>query len=293
MKAAFVSIVGRPSSGKSTLLNRICDKKVAIVSPVPQTTRNKVRGIYNSPDGASQLVFIDTPGYHESEKSFNKHLIKVVLSTMDECDLVLSLTDASRKIGAEDEALLSLVKRSGKPVIAAINKIDAGKNFEDEAMERISAVLPKAKVFRISALKGDGVSELLLGLSEASPEGERMYPEEFYTDQPPDFRIAEIIREKAMNNTREEVPHSIYVEIEDLEMIEEGNVLWARGFIYVERESQKGILVGKNGDMIRRILSEAQADLDPLFPYEIELDIRVKVKPNWRNDEKLVRKMLE
>ncbi len=293
MKSAFVSIVGRPSSGKSTLLNRICDNKVAIVSPVPQTTRNKVRGIYNSPESDCQLVFIDTPGYHESEKSFNKRLVQVVLSTMEECDLVLSITDVSRKIGAEDRALLALVKKSAKPAISALNKIDVRRNYMDDALAILGETLPGVPAFPISAIKGDGVNDLILGLKGLAPEGERMYPEEFYTDQLPGFRIAEIVREKAMLNTREEVPHSLYVDIEDLEMIEDGNVLWARGFIYVERESQKGILVGKNGDLIKKILREAKADLDPLFPYEIELDIRVKVKPNWRNDEKLVRRMLE
>jgi GTPase len=295
MKSAFVAIVGRPSSGKSTLLNRICGNKVAIVSAVPQTTRNKIRGIFNSEGHTCQLVFIDTPGYHMSDKSFNKQLASVVLSAIDECDMVLYISDVTRQIGDEERAVLDIVSHCGKPTAVALNKIDARKNMADQIESVILAAMPGANMYRISALKGDGVDGLLAKLEELAPVGDMMYPEEFYSDQPPDFRIAEIIREKAINNTREEVPHSLYVEIEDMEMMGEGEdqAVWVRGFIYVERESQKGILVGKNGDLIKKILREAQEDIDPLFPYRIDLDIRVKVKPHWKNDEKLVRRILD
>jgi GTP-binding protein Era len=293
MKSAFVAIVGRPSCGKSTFLNHVCGNKVSIVSPVPQTTRNKVRGIYNAPKGRSQLVFIDTPGFHSSDKRFNQHLKNVVLSSLEETELTLYIIDSTRKIGEEEKAIFDLIAKSKKPTVIGVNKTDIHGNVKDSILAEIGGLFEKENIFEISAKSGQGIPDLLSRLETLAPEGDQMYPEEFYTDQSPDFRIAEIIREKAMNHTREEVPHSIYVEIEDMEIIEEGRVLWVRGFIYVERESQKGILVGKNGGMIKTILDEARTDLDSLFPYEIMLDIRVKVKPGWRNDDKLVERMLE
>lgn len=290
MKAAFVGLVGRPSSGKSTLINRICGHKVSIISPVPQTTRNRVRGIYSCEQG--QLVFVDTPGFHLSEKKINLHLKELATSTLSEVEIVLYLIDVSRAPGDEERALIELLRGFEDKVIVALNKIDAGAGHVAEAREEVREAMNHPPVQAISALTGQGVEELLGLIWERAPEGQRMYPEEYYTDQSPEFRIAEIIREKAILQTRQEVPHSLFVDISDMEMKEGGGYLWVRGFIYVERESQKGIVVGKGGEKIKAIVRSAEQECNQLFPYRVKLDIRVKTRPKWRKDEGLLKKLI-
>jgi len=288
MKAAFVGLVGRPSAGKSTLLNRICGHKISIISPVPQTTRNRVRGICNSPVG--QLVFIDTPGFHLSERKMNLHLTELVSRTLKEAELVLYLVDCTRPPGDEERALIALLAPHAGTTVVGLNKTDHAAAKIDEA--RRALPFPPQRVFPISALTGAGVPELLAELWTLAPEGERMYPEDYYTDQGPEFRIAEIIREKAIQQTREEVPHALYVEISDLEMREQEGLIWARGFIFTERESQKGILVGKAGERIRSIVRAAEEELEGLFPYPVQLDLRVKTAPKWRSNDRLLRRLI-
>jgi len=289
MKAAFVGIVGRPSSGKSTLLNQMCGNKVSIVSPVPQTTRNSVRGIYNGDQG--QLVFVDTPGFHLSDKKFNLHLRNLVLKTVAEADLVLYLVDVSRAPGDEERALRERLAEHRPKLVAGLNKVDFQPNYLQSIQAEIRSWWEAPRLYPLSALNGEGVPALLEELFRLAPEGERLYPEEYYTDQSPEFRIKEIIREKAILQTYGEVPHALFVGLEDLEMKGE-DLLWVRGFLYVERESQKGILVGRNGDRIRGIVLAAQEELDRIFPYRVQLDIRVKVKPKWRSDSKLLEKLI-
>ncbi|MCX7028803.1 MAG: GTPase Era [Spirochaetes bacterium] len=236
MKCALVGIVGRPSAGKSTLMNRLCGAKVSIVSPVPQTTRNRVRGILNRPVG--QLVFMDTPGFHLSEKKFNRYLTDLVSVTLRDSDIVLYLVDGTRAFGDEERALLEKLRSSARPCIIAINKSDRKGPFWKEIRSSVAEALPGVPVHEVSALEGEGVEGLASALLAMSPEGDQLYPEEFYTDQDPPFRIAEIIREKAIAHTRAELPHAIYVRLEDLEMSEDGDRLDVRGFILVERESQ-------------------------------------------------------
>ncbi len=207
MKSAFVSIIGRPSSGKSTLLNRICGHKVSIVSPVPQTTRNAVRGILTEDRG--QLVFIDTPGFHTSEKKLNRHMTDLIVRSFDGVDLILYLVDATRASGAEEEALRRLVSGHTERLICGINKCDQG-SFVREHARLLEKLVPTDRIVTLSALTGDGVSGLIDRLFEVSPEGEPSYPEEFYTDQDPEFRVAEIIREEAIARVRQEVPHALY-----------------------------------------------------------------------------------
>ena len=288
MKSAFVLLIGRPSSGKSTLLNRICGNKVSIVSPVPQTTRNKIRGILTRTEG--QLVFIDTPGFHQSERKFNLYMKELVITTLKEVDMVLYLIDLTRPVGDEERALISLLRSFQGQVIVALNKADQKQTYEKDITENLRRLDFDKPREKISGLNGQGVEALLSRLFGLAPEGEAFYPEEFYTDQDPEFRIAEIIREKAILQTRQEVPHSIFVEIADTEFHKEA--LWVRAFIHVERDSQKGILVGKGGSKIKKIRIEAEQELGEIFPYSVKLDLRVKVSPRWRRKDYLLKKLL-
>lgn len=290
MKAAVVAIVGRPSSGKSTLVNALCGAKVSIVSPVPQTTRNRVRGILTT--DAGQIVFIDTPGFHLSEKKLNRYMTNLVSSTLEEVDIALYVVDGTRPFGDEERAVLEALRRAGRPVVACLNKADAAGTAWASVRTEISRALPDVLLLEISARSGTGLEALRERLFALSPEGEQMYPPDYYTDQTPDFRVSEIVREKAMLQTREEVPHSLYVRMEDLEMRDEGATLWARGFICVERESQKGILVGKAGERIRTIVREAERELSEIFPYAVKLDLRVRVDHEWRKRDPLLKKMI-
>jgi GTP-binding protein Era len=286
---AAVAVIGRPSAGKSTLVNAMAGGKVSIVSPVPQTTRNKVRAIVTRERG--QLLLIDTPGLHGSQRKLNLHLRGVVTSSLDEVEMVLYVVDVSRVPGEEERDALALVASFDGPALVALNKIDIEPNhrrtFEAMIGER------GLEGFAISALEGRGVDTLLDRMFELAPEGEPAYPEDFYTDQEVEFRISEIIREKAILETRQEVPHALYVEIADIERKgEETGALWVRAFVCVERESQKGILIGRGASRIRKIRLDAESELATLFPYPVELDLRVRVRPRWRRQDTLLRRLI-
>ncbi len=290
LKSAAVAVAGRPSAGKSTLVNRLCGWKVSIVSPVPQTTRNQVRGILTTVRG--QLLFLDTPGYHLSRKKLNLYMTDLVSRTIDEADLVLYVMDGTREFGPEEQALLDTVRKAAKPTVVCLNKLDRAGPHWAEAKRRAGEALPVAAMVEASAATGQGTGELVERLFDASPTGDLMYPPEYATDQPPDFRIAEIVREKAIAHARQEVPHALYVRVEELEMRDEGSTLWARGFIFVERESQTGILVGKEGAVIRAIVQESEAELREIFPWDVRLDIRVRVDKDWRKRDPLLKNLI-
>jgi GTP-binding protein Era len=293
-KAAFVAVVGRPSAGKSTLVNSLCGAKVAIVSPVPQTTRNAIRGIVNREEG--QLVFVDTPGQHISDKKLNKKLMDVAGRVVGESELVLYVLDASRKPGAEEAAIAEKLRGSSGRMIAAINKIDSPAADVDAVREFLRQQLPdldEGRYCSISALKNEGTDTVLHRLFDLAETGDAFYPEEYYTDQDLHFRIAEIIREKAINRLRQELPHSLYVEVADAELREGDTKLWVRAFIIVERESQKGMVVGKGGAMIKAIREAAQKDLKKIFDWKIELDLRVKAAHDWRHNDATLHKLID
>jgi len=308
-KSAFVALAGRPSVGKSTLVNLLCSQKVAIVSAVPQTTRNAIRGILTSPKG--QLVFVDTPGRHVSEKKFNKKLMEVADRALDDSELVLYVLDASRSPGPEEEAVAARLRSFGDKTVAAINKTDAKGADPEKILSFLDDYLPElgpSRRFQISCHKKEGIDPLLDCLFEMAPEGELHYPEEYYTDQEVSFRISEIIRGKAMDRLREELPHSIYVEVADLEFREVPFVapdarskegvsgkkrLWVRAFIVTERESQKGIIVGKGGEMIKAIGQAARKELNSIFDWKVDLDLRVKTGRDWRHNDKILRKLTD
>ena len=302
-KSAFVAVVGRPSVGKSTLVNRLCGRKVAIVSPVPQTTRNAIRGIHNGEQG--QLVFVDTPGRHRSGKKINKKLSSVSARSMEEADLILYVLDASRPPGQEEEDIAAdLAPFTGKTV-AAINKIDLEGVDLDAVKRFLREHFPPGEGRRdveISALKKRGLDELLALLFSLAPPGEPFYPADFYTDQDVSFRIAEIIREKAIAGLRDELPHSIYVDVADLEFRDPGPAaegstpqkrLWVRAFIVTERESQKGMVVGKGGSRIKVIRVAAQKDLNAIFDWKVDLDLRVKTAKDWRHNDALLKRLID
>lgn len=293
-KSAVVAIIGRPSAGKSTFLNTASGEKVSIVSPVPQTTRNAVRGIVNTSLG--QLVFVDTPGYHESEKKLNLRLKATASDQLENADAVLYVIDATREAGREEQLIASLVAPHTKKLVAAVNKTDLGAAKPAAAREFIAQTLPDLapyRIFDISAEKDTNIDDVLRALYDIAPEGEPLYPEEFYTDQEVDFRIAEIIREQAINRLYDEIPHAIYVDIADMEWRRNGKELWVRAFLCVERESQKGMVIGKGASMIKTIRLEAVRQLKEIFPYRIDLDLQVKVNKNWRQKDPVLNRILK
>jgi GTP-binding protein Era len=277
-------------------MNTLCGHKVSIISNVPQTTRNRVRGIVNRPEG--QIVFVDTPGFHESQKKFNQHMRGLIEEAIRDVEIVLYVVDASRRIGEEERALAQAIARHAVhvPTLVAINKSDLAKDAELETTSAwVREILPDAEQVQTCATKGEGTEEIIRALIALAPEGDPVYPNDIYTDQPPEFRISELIREKAINATGQEVPHSIYVDIADMEVRDpeaDLPLLWIRAFVLVERESQKGILVGKGGNKIKSIRIGAQKEIAELFPYRIHLDLRVKVDPKWRRKEGLLKRLV-
>ena len=294
-KAAFVVLIGRPSVGKSSLVNLLCGEKVVIVSAVPQTTRNAVRGIHTELKG--QLVFVDTPGRHVSEKKLNKKLLEVADRALDDSELILYVLDASRSPGPEEEAIAARLRGFQDRTVVAVNKTDVpGADPETilAFLERNLPELPSSRCFLISCHKKEGTGPLLECLYDLAPEGDLPYPGDYYTDQEMDFRISEIIREKAMHRLRDELPHSIYVEVADVEFRDsapEEKRLWVRAFIICERESQKGMIVGRGGEMIKAIGQAARKELNSIFEWKVDLDLRVKTGRDWRHDDRIIKKI--
>jgi len=287
-RVGFVSIIGRPSSGKSTLINYIYGYKVSIVSKHPQTTRFLIRGIYNSDD--SQIIFIDSPGYHHFNSNLNKGLSNLAIRNLNDGDLILYLVDITRDFGEEEIDIIEKLKESGKKdkIIITFNKIDEPE-IKKETKEEILKRLGNLPYVEISAKFGKNVDKLLSLIKERLPEGEMFYPEDYVTDQPIPFRIGEVVREKIFNNTRDEVPHSTYVEVKDLKVYD--NHIIANAIINVETDSQKGILIGNKGSMIKKIGEQARKDLEDIFERKVSLFLSVKVDKNWRKNNDLLKKM--
>ncbi|MCR5289002.1 MAG: GTPase Era [Treponema sp.] len=293
-KTAIVTIIGRPSAGKSTFLNTASGEPVSIVSPMPQTTRNAIRGIVNTSLG--QLVFIDTPGYHESDKKLNLKLRSITEEQLNDAECVLYIIDSTRDVGSEEELTAAIVAPHAAKTVIAINKTDMADAKPQRCMAFISQHLPNVsndRIFTISAKNDTGINEVLKALYDLAPEAPHLYSEEFYTDQDVGFRISEVIRGQAINRFDQEIPHAIYVNIADMEMKKDGKLLWVRAFICVERESQKGIVIGKGASMIKTIRIESLKALRKIFPYKIDLDLQVKVDKNWRQKDTVLTKLLQ
>lgn len=292
-KTALVTIIGRPSSGKSTFLNTASGEKVSIVSAVPQTTRNAIKGIVNTSLG--QLVFVDTPGYHDSNKKMNLRMRNIVADQLENADSILYVVDSTRKCGDEEKLITALLKGHEKKTVVALNKIDEQGSDVNEPREFLADQLPELdqnNIINISAKNDEGVDDVLRALYSMAPVAPHLYPEEFYTDQEVDFRIAEVIREQAINRLEQEIPHCLYVQIADLEM-RTPSKMWCRAFLCVEKESQKGIVIGKGASMIKEIRIGAIKQLRKIFDYRIDLDLQVKVDKNWRQNDIRLDKLLK
>jgi GTP-binding protein Era len=282
-RSGFVAIIGRPNVGKSTLMNQIIGQKVAIMSDKPQTTRNKIHGVYTTDE--AQIVFLDTPGIHKPTSKLGDYMMKAAHGTLGEVDAILFLIDVVEGLGGGDRYIISQLKGIDTPVILVMNKID---QVEPEALLPIIAqykdLYEFAEIVPISAIQGNNVTTLLEQIIKYLPEGPQYYPADQVTDHPEQFVCAELIREKILHLTREEVPHSIAVQIEDMR-VQDNGVVYIGAVIFVERESQKGIIIGKKGALLKEVGQLARRDIEALLGSKTFLELWVKVKKDWRNQE--------
>ncbi|MBA2938133.1 GTPase Era [Paenibacillus sp. CGMCC 1.16610] len=286
-KSGFVAIIGRPNVGKSTLMNQIIGQKIAIMSDKPQTTRNKIHGVYTSGNG--QIVFLDTPGIHKPTSKLGDYMSKVAHGTLGEVDAVLFLVDVVDGIGGGDRYIIEQLKHVETPVILVLNKIDL---VQPEALLAIITQYKDlynfAEIVPVSALKGNNVTTLLEQIIKYLPEGPQYYPADQITDHPEQFVCAELVREKILHLTREEIPHSIAVQIEDMR-VESNGVVHISAVIFVERDSQKGIVIGKQGSLLKEIGRQARRDIETLLGSKTFLELWVKVKKDWRNQDRVLK----
>ena len=284
MKTGFISLIGRPNAGKSTLINQILDRKIAITSSKPQTTRTRITGIFTTSD--AQMVFIDTPGIHKPKDRLNQYMVEAARSTIYEGDVLFYVVDASVPFGPGEQFILDCLKDIDVPVFLLLNKIDCMTS--EEIMRTIVKWQTRrefAEIFPLSAERGDNVDRLLETVKGYLIEGPNFYPEDAVTDQPERIVMSELIREKILRLTEEEVPHSVAVVIEHMERDESDDKLIVHAAIYTERQSQKAIIIGKQGQMIKRIGTAARRDIEELLGEKIYLKLWVRVKENWRNRE--------
>ncbi len=284
-RAGFASLVGRPNSGKSTLLNRMIGTKVAIVSDKPQTTRNRIVAVKNVPEG--QIVFVDTPGIHRPLHRLNVRMVDAAVETLREVDVVTLVFDASTRPGRGDAYVSTLLTNVKAPVVLVLNKIDlVAKAKLLPLMETARHWHDFAAIVPVSARTGDGVDRLEHVIVENLPESEPIYPVDFLTDQAERTLVAEIVREKLLRNTHHELPFSTAVGVDEFDETNRDRLLRIFCTIYVELESQKPIVIGRGGDMIKRIGTEARMELESFFDTKVFLDLRVKVDPDWRNNDR-------
>ena len=283
-KSGFISIIGRPNVGKSTFLNRVIGQKIAIMSDKPQTTRNKVQGVLTLDE--SQMIFIDTPGIHKPKHKLGDFMLKVAKNTLREVDVIIFMVNATEPRGKGDEFIIDLLENNTTPVFLVINKID--QVHPDELISIIESYKDKynfAEIVPISALQGNNVERLLETIQNYLPEGPQYYPADQVTDHPERFIISELIREKVLHLTREEIPHSIAVVIDKIKKEEdtEKDMIRVMATIIVERDSQKGIVIGKRGSLLKEVGTKARHDIEMLLGTKVFLELWVKVQKDWRN----------
>jgi len=287
-KSGFVAIVGRPNAGKSTLVNTLVGRKVAIVSPRPQTTRNRIQGILNRDD--AQIVLIDTPGIHKPDSVLSRQMMDEAEHALDGIDVLSLIVDASVEFGAGDRFSIEWAGRFKGPVFLLLNKVDAvSKPQLLPLIDRYRKLSDFAEIFPISARTGEGCLDLVKAWLARLPEALPYFPADQFTDQPERFLAAELVREKAILATREEVPHAIAVLTDSFD--ETGDLIKIRATIYVERDGQKGILIGKGGEMIKRIGTLARKEIESILGARVFLELFVKVQPNWRQNAAIVRQL--
>ena len=283
-KSGFVALIGRPNVGKSTLMNHIIGQKIAITSNKPQTTRNKIQTVYT--DERGQIIFLDTPGIHKAKNKLGEYMVNVAERTLKDVDVILWLVEASDYIGAGEQHILEVLSEIKKPVILAINMMDALKN-QDEVlliMEKFSKLRDFTEIVPVSALKGVNTGELLKVLYQYLPEGPLYYDEDTVTDQPMRQIAAELIREKALRLLKDEIPHGIAVEIDKMST-RKGGLTDIEATIVCERDSHKGIVIGKGGAMLKRIGTAARKDIEDMMEGQVNLKLWVKVRKEWRDSD--------
>jgi len=294
-RSGYVSIIGRPNVGKSTLLNFLVGRKIAIITEKPQTTRNRILGVKTLPD--AQIIFLDTPGIHKPPKLMNKMMVKAAFAALADVDVVVFITEVAKKIHPEDLFILKSLRRLKSPILLAINKIDLlahrpGVNI-DELIERYQSLLDFVETFQISALHGTNVDVLLEAVVKLLPEGPMYFPAETLTDQPEQFVVAEIIREKAMMLTHQEIPYSTGVIVDSIEEVGQGckKHLRVTATIFVERPTQKMIIIGKDGQMLKKIGTLARQEVEAMLNCRVFLQLWVKVKEKWTEDRAMLKRM--
>lgn len=286
-KSGFIAIIGRSNVGKSTLMNEIIGDKVAIVSDRPQTTRNQIKGIFTTKD--YQMVFLDTPGLHLPKTKLGKFMVKAATDSLDEVDAVLVVIDASEYIGAGDMSAIDKLENIKTPAILVLNKIDKIEKVDLLAIiDRFKDNSNIKNIIPISALKGDGIEELVDVLQKYLPEGPQFFPDDMVTDRPEMFIVREIIREKTLRNIKEEIPHGVGIEILKIEQVRD-NLMEIHANIVCEKQSHKPIIIGKQGKMIKRLGTHAREDIEKLFACKVNLQLWVRVKPLWRDNMSLMR----
>ncbi|KKK35489.1 GTPase Era [Salinicoccus sediminis] len=288
-KSGFVSIIGRPNVGKSTFMNKVLGQKIAIMSDKPQTTRNKIQGVYTTDD--SQMIFIDTPGIHKPKHQLGEHMMKVARNTLRETEVILFLVNVSEELGRGDEFIIDMLQNTKTPIVLVMNKIDLV--HPDKLIQQIEVYKDKLEfsdIVPISALQGNNIEKLLEVIEGYLPEGPMYYPADRVTDHPEHFIVSELIREKALHLTSQEIPHAIGVEIDRMKADEKGTV-HVSATIYVERNSQKGMVIGKNGKMLKEIGKLARADIENLLGSKVFLEVWVKVQKDWRNKTQFIRSL--
>ncbi len=281
-KSGFVSLVGRPNAGKSTLLNSLVGQKVAIVADKPQTTRTSIQGVTTTDD--AQVVFLDTPGIHKADSPLNKRLMDTVRAALEERDLLLFVVDAAANFGDEDRRALDMVRKLGTPVLLVLNKVDLVKEKPKllPLIEQYKILYEFADYIPVSAMRGTGLDDLRKAIVDRLPEGPAYFPEDHVTDQPERFLAAELIREKVLLATRQEVPHSVAVIVDKWE--ETGGLTRIFATIRVERDGQKAIVIGGKGAMLKQIGTLARQEMERMFGIKIYLDLHVRVQPHWREE---------
>lgn len=284
-KSGFIALVGRPNVGKSTLLNAVVGSKVAIVSKKPQTTRTRISGIVTKKD--YQMVFVDTPGIHKEKNKLDRFMSSVVETAMGDVDAILYIIDAKYGVGEDEREMLKKLKKQSLPYVIAINKIDAVDDLIVDAM--LSAFDEKEEVHLISAKNGQGVDELIVSLKRFLIPGPKFFPDDMMSDQPLPVLASEIIREKALKHLGKEIPHGVGINIESVSENENNGVTEIEAVIYCEKESHKGIIIGKGGMRLKKIASEARCDLEELFANKVYLRLWVKVKEDWRNQNSILK----
>ncbi len=287
-KSGFVTLIGRPNVGKSTLMNQIIGQKIAITSDKPQTTRNRIQTVYTCEDG--QIIFVDTPGIHKAKNKLGEYMVTVAERTLNEVDVILWLVEPSTFIGAGERHIAEQLTRVKTPIILVINKIDTVK--KEEILTFIAAykdICNFAEIVPVSALNGENKENLMKAIFNYLPEGPQFYDEDTITDQPERQIVAELIREKALRLLDEEIPHGIAVSIESMKERKKGNIVDIDATIVCERDSHKGIVIGKQGAMLKKIGTLARQEIENLLDMKVNLQLWVKVKKDWRDSDFLLK----